>query len=77
MLGFKPPIRTVDNWLGGGGETRKYRQFTPEQKTEIVLAGLWGDRSVQDVCREYEIAETLYYYCNGITTATALGFDLV
>jgi transposase-like protein len=26
-----------------------------------VLAGLRGDRSVRDVCREYEIAETLYY----------------
>src|SRR5690606_41743179 len=42
-------------------EKRKYRQFTVEQKTEVVLAGLRGDRSVRDVCREYEIAETLYY----------------
>lgn len=42
-------------------EKRKYRQFTPEQKTEIVLAGLRGDRSVRDVCREYEISETLFY----------------
>lgn len=42
-------------------EKRKYRQFTVEQKAEVVLAGLRGDRSVRDVCREYEIAETLYY----------------
>lgn len=42
-------------------EKRKYRQFTPEQKSEIVLAGLRGDRSVRDVCREHQIAETLYY----------------
>ncbi len=42
-------------------EKRKYRQFTPEQKTEIVLAGLRGDRSVRDVCREHEVSETLYY----------------
>ena len=42
-------------------EQRKYRQFTPDQKAEIVLAGLRGDRSVRDVCREYQIAETLYY----------------
>lgn len=42
-------------------EKRKYRSFTPEQKAEIVLAGLRGDRSVRDVCREHEIAETLYY----------------
>ncbi len=42
-------------------EKKKYRSFTPEQKAEIVLAGLRGDRTVRDVCREYEIAETLYY----------------
>ncbi|NHC16273.1 transposase, partial [Motilibacter deserti] len=42
-------------------EKRKYRVFTPEQRAETVLAGLRGDRSVRDVCREYEIAETLYY----------------
>lgn len=40
---------------------REYRTFTPDQKTEIVLAGLRGDRRVRDVCREYEISETLYY----------------
>jgi len=42
-------------------EKRKYRTFTPEQKTEIVLAGLRGDRTVREVCREAGIAETLYY----------------
>jgi transposase-like protein len=42
-------------------EQRKYRKFTAEQKVEIVLAGLRGDRSVREVCREHEIAETLYY----------------
>ncbi len=42
-------------------EKRKYRTFTPEQKIEVVLAGLRGDRSVRDVCREYEVSETLYY----------------
>ena len=42
-------------------EKRKYRTFTPDEKTEIVLAGLRGDRTVRDVCREYEIAATLYY----------------
>ena len=26
-----------------------------------MLAGLQGDRSVREVCREHEIAETLYY----------------
>lgn len=42
-------------------EKRKYRTFTPEQKLEIVLAGLRGDRPMRDVCRAYEISETLYY----------------
>jgi len=31
-------------------EARKHRSFTPEQKIEIVLAGLRGDRPVRDVC---------------------------
>lgn len=42
-------------------EQRRYRKFTAKQKAEIVLAGLRGDRSVRDVCREHEIAETLFY----------------
>jgi len=42
-------------------QQRRYRKFTPQQKLEIVLAGLRGDRSVRDVCREHDIAETLYY----------------
>jgi transposase len=45
----------------GMGEQRKYRSWTAQQKLEIVLAGLRGDRSVKEVCREHEIAETLYY----------------
>ncbi|MGE0065786.1 MAG: transposase, partial [Solirubrobacterales bacterium] len=42
-------------------EQRKHRKFSAQQKLEIVLAGLRGDRSVRDVCREHEVAETLYY----------------
>jgi transposase-like protein len=40
---------------------RTYRKFTAQRKLEIVLAGLRGDRSVRDVCRETEISENLYY----------------
>jgi hypothetical protein len=29
-------------------DSRKYRTFTPEQKLEIVLAGLRGERTVRD-----------------------------
>jgi transposase-like protein len=42
-------------------EQRKYRSWTAEQKLAIVLAGLRGDRSVREVCREHQISDTLYY----------------
>ena len=42
-------------------EKKQRRSWTPEEKTEIVLAGLRGDRSVRDVCREHQISEALYY----------------
>ena len=42
-------------------EQRKYRKFTAKQKAEIVLAGLRGEVSIEEVCRQHEIAETLYY----------------
>jgi transposase-like protein len=42
-------------------EQRKYRTFTAQQKLEIVLAGLRGDVTVKELCRQHEIAETLYY----------------
>jgi transposase len=42
-------------------EQRKYRKWTAQQKLEIVLAGLRGDRSVREVCRDNGISETLYY----------------
>ena len=42
-------------------ETKKYRTWTAQQKIEIVFAGMRGDRSIKEVCREHEIAETLYY----------------
>ncbi len=44
----------------GLSEQRKYRSWTAQQKIEIVLAELRGDRTVEEVCREHEIAETLY-----------------
>src|SRR6266498_3292667 len=67
--------RVAPEGLSGGGlsmgrstdketrlsEQRKYRSWTAQQKIEIVLAGLRGDRSVKDVCREHEISDTLFY----------------
>ena len=45
----------------GLSEQRKYRSWTAKQKIEIVLAGLRGDRSVAELCREHQISENLYY----------------
>ena len=42
-------------------EQRKYRTWKAKQKIAIVLAGLRGDRSVKEVCREHQISDTLYY----------------
>ena len=42
-------------------EQRTRRSWTAQQKLEIVLAGLRGDRSVREVCREHAISETLFY----------------
>jgi transposase len=40
-------------------EQRRYRGWTAKQKIEVVLAGLRGDRSVREVCREHAISEAL------------------
>ncbi len=40
-------------------EKKQYRTWTVAQKLEIVLAGLRGDRSVAEVCREHQISENL------------------
>jgi transposase len=42
-------------------EQREYRTFSAQQKIEIVLAGLRGDRTIKEVCRDHEIAAALYY----------------
>ena len=39
-------------------ETRKYRKFTAQQKTEIVLASLRGPKTMAELCREHDIAAT-------------------
>ncbi len=41
-------------------QKKQYRSWTAQQKIEIVLAGLRGDRTVKEVCREHEISDTLY-----------------
>jgi transposase len=40
-------------------ETRTYRKFTAQHKTEIVLASLRGPKSVAELCREHDISDSL------------------
>ncbi len=40
-------------------ESRRYRKFTAQQKTELVLASLRGPKPLADLCREHEISESL------------------
>ena len=40
-------------------ESKRYRKFTAQQKTEIVLASLRGPKSMAELCREHEIADSL------------------
>ena len=41
------------------GETRKYRKFSGQQKTELVLASLRGPKTVAQLAREHDIADSL------------------
>jgi transposase len=38
-------------------ESRTYRRFSAQQKTELVLASLPGHRTVAEICREPEMSE--------------------
>ena len=53
--------RSTEGRTGLSEQRKQYRRWTAQQKIEIVLAGLRGDRSVKEVCREHAISETLYY----------------
>ena len=41
------------------GRKRQYRKFSAQQKTEIVLASLRSPKSMAELCREHEIADSL------------------
>jgi transposase len=40
-------------------EKRTYRKFSAQQKSELVLASLRGQKTIAELCREHEISETL------------------
>jgi transposase-like protein len=39
----------------------KRRKIDPETKVAAVLEGLRGESSIADICRKYQISESLYY----------------
>ena len=41
------------------GESRSYRKFSAQQKTELVLASLRGPKTITELCREHDIADSL------------------
>ncbi len=41
------------------GESRSYRKFSAQQKTELVLASLRGPQTITELCREHDISDSL------------------
>jgi transposase len=39
----------------------KYRTFTPEFKTQVVLQVLTGVKSATEVCHEHQLGQTVFY----------------
>ena len=50
------PLNEMERTLG---ENRRYRKFSAQQKTELVLASLRGPKSMAELCREHEITDSL------------------
>jgi transposase len=42
-------------------KTTQRREFTAEEKLQIVLEGLRGDAQLSEVCRRHGISTTLFY----------------
>jgi len=36
-------------------------KWSPEEKVQIVLSGIKGEKSIAKICRDYEITQTSYY----------------
>jgi transposase-like protein len=47
------------------GMSIKSRKIDPETKMAAVLGGLRGESSIADICRKYQISESLYYKLAG------------
>ena len=56
---YRRPVRPPKGQRRALSEIRKYRKFTAQQKTEIVLASLRGPKTMAELCREHDIADSL------------------
>jgi transposase len=60
-------VRPYNGFLTSMGATwyrgvrMKRRKINPETKMVAVLEGLRGESSIADICRKYQISESLYY----------------
>ena len=39
-------------------ENRRYRKFSAQQKTGLVLASLRGPKTITELCREHDISDS-------------------
>ena len=46
-------------WREALSENRRYRKFTAQQKTQLVLALLRGPKTITELCREHDISDSL------------------
>ena len=53
--------RSADGRRRLSEQKKQYRSWTAQQKIAIVLAGVRGNRSVEEVCHEHEITDTPFY----------------
>jgi transposase-like protein len=60
--------RPKEDIVGETTPRKQYRKFTAQQKTELVLASLRGQKTFAEICRENDIADGLR--ASGVTSSS-------